>query len=153
MLCVRLESVKAGLGPAVGQEDRRGSRWVCLDLTISTPLYPTGLFQPACLAAEPKKVSRIAAFVLVLPSREDRHKPRTMRALPKQNLAHRLVLGCANAPASVLELVLFPGPLLSLQLYPPQVLSACLLFQPNQHFDCFSGNVLTFSGIWSHYDL
>lgn len=31
---------KAWLGPAASQEDRRGSRWTGLDLTLPTPFYP-----------------------------------------------------------------------------------------------------------------
>lgn len=52
MLCVRaVRCVKAWLGPAASQEDRRGSRWTGLDLTLPTPFYPPGppslLIQPA----------------------------------------------------------------------------------------------------------
>lgn len=34
--------VKAGLGPTASQEDRRGSRWIFLDLTLPMPLHPSG---------------------------------------------------------------------------------------------------------------
>lgn len=44
--------VRAGLGPAASQENRRGSRWICLDLTLPTPLHPPGppppTFRPFC---------------------------------------------------------------------------------------------------------
>lgn len=40
--------VKAGMGPAASQEDRRGSRWMYLDLTLPTPLHPPGPPLPTC---------------------------------------------------------------------------------------------------------
>lgn len=40
--------VKAWLGPAASQEDRRGSRWTGLDLTLPTPFYPPGPPLPTC---------------------------------------------------------------------------------------------------------
>lgn len=51
------DCVKAG--PA-SQEDRRGSRWICLDLTLPTPLHPLGLAKPARLSAEQKEGSGVA---------------------------------------------------------------------------------------------
>lgn len=54
------DCVKAGLGPAASQEDRRGSRWICLDLTLPTPLHPLGLAKPARLSAEQKEGSGVA---------------------------------------------------------------------------------------------
>ena len=40
--------IKVGLGPIASQEDRRGSRWICLDLTLPTPLHPLGPPFPTC---------------------------------------------------------------------------------------------------------
>lgn len=40
--------VKAWLEPADSQEDRRGSRWICLDLTLPTPFRPPGPPLPTC---------------------------------------------------------------------------------------------------------
>lgn len=40
--------VRAGLVPAVSQEDRRGSRWICFDLTLPTPSRPPGPPLPTC---------------------------------------------------------------------------------------------------------
>lgn len=61
MLCVRaVYCVKAWLGPAASQEDRRGSRWTGLDLTLPTPFYPPGpppssLVPPSPLLIQPAR--------------------------------------------------------------------------------------------------
>lgn len=50
-VCLRQAAccVKAWLGPADSQEDRRGSRWICLDLTLPTPFHPPGPPLPTCM--------------------------------------------------------------------------------------------------------
>lgn len=78
--------VEAGPEPAASQQDRRGSRWICLDLTLPTPLHPPGPPLPTCTSlCSVKSSSREGEFVLggwavyvllLVPSRESRKRDR-----------------------------------------------------------------------------
>lgn len=142
--------VEAGPEPAASQQDRRGSRWICLDLTLPTPLHPTGPPLPTCTSlCSVKSSSREGEFVLggwavyvmlLVPSRESRKRDRNQAAHKRETLSlqtfpHRPLVCWHMAPVSMLELLVGSVPLLCLFCS----LSGTLCFllpQPNPRFAC-----------------
>lgn len=125
--------VKAGLGPAASQEDRRGSRWICLDLTLPTPLHPPGPPLPTCtpLHRVEGRWQNGSVYVwfggwevhvmLLVPSGESRKTDGKQREQERLCLCRPFLTDtvCAElcwhmAPASMLELLVCCVPLLSL---------------------------------------
>lgn len=158
--------VKAGPGPAASQEDRRGSRWICLDLTLPTPLHPPGPPLPTCTSlcsVEGRERSRSVCFggmggtcyatSTKQREQEDGEKPERAErdfAFADFSLTDPLCVELCwhMAPVSMLELLVCSA--VSLQLFS---LSAVCSLRPNWHFACLSRECLAFSGILSHHTL
>lgn len=146
---------KAGPGPVASQEDRRGSRWICLGLTLPTPLHPLCLFQPALLSAERLCVSVVwgmgCAFMLVLLAgkldinQREWERPCLSRISPTDPVCPELCEYMASA--SMLELLVCFGPLLfCYSFFSPLVHSAVWSLSQTSTLLVCPGNVLPFLG-------
>lgn len=60
--CLTVNCVNAEPDPVDKQQDRWGSRWISLDLTLPTVFHPPGPPLPICISLQRKK-SRMQAFM------------------------------------------------------------------------------------------
>lgn len=152
--------VKAGQGPAASQEDRRGSRWICLDLTLPTPLHPPGPPLPTCTSLcriEGREQSGCVCVwfggwevyvMLLVPSRESRKAERERERETLQSFSYRLCVcwtvltygPCLHVGTSGL----LRSSVVSPKLYSPSA-TVCSLSQTSTLLVC-PVNVLPFLG-------